>query len=629
MKAKFVLFIGAGISLYHLFFLGKIFHRLGIYISADQHHAISLGFIVFLLFSVYPAKGAKSQEKKLVWYDMLLGLGALVSCVYRVVFPNLVVEHFLNSAPSVTETLLAIILFVALMEGVRRVIGIYLPILVAVFVTYVFISGHLPGFLNARAIGFSEAVNMFYLGNNGIFGMAVEVYSTVIFAFVIFSSFVQVSGAGDFFIDLSLSLFGSRRGGPAKVAVVASALFGTISGSGPANVAATGAVTIPLMKRMGFKPAFAGAVEAVASNGGNVMPPVMGIVAFFMAEIIGVSYLKIAEAAILPSILYFVVLFVAVHLQTAKLGIKGLSREQLPSLKQTLQQGWHHLIPILALVPLLLVFEVPPEIAALWAAMLVIPASMLRRKTRVGPRRLTRGLGNAAETMLLIGPACGLVGMIIGAMNVSGIGVLVTGYLVQFAAGSTIALLLMSAALCFIMGMGMGPLIIYITLVVLVVPALIQMNINKMAAHFFIFYWGLVSLITPPVCLTSFVAAGIADSDPWETGWQATRLGIVTLILPFAFVLSPVLLLEGRSSEIILAIPTALIGASLLGVGVIGYLSKPLNWIRRVLVILSSILLIYPDWVTDLVGIALALFAVRSQLTPGVPVLFKKFRARI
>lgn len=612
LTAKAALAMAATTSLYHFFFIAGVFQRAGLYIHSSEHYGISLGLILLLVFLIYPAKGAQAKDK-MPWYDILFSIGALTSCGYHVLFPDLILDHYLHAVPTITEILLATILLIVLIEAVRRVIGTAMPILALVFVIYVFISGHLPGLLHAIPINLSRAVCVFYLGDSGIFGMIARVYSTIIFPFVIFSSFFQVSGASNFFINLALSLAGSFRGGPAKVAIVASAFFGTISGAPPANVATTGAVTIPLMKRLGFKPIFAGAVEAVASNGGAITPPVMAVVAFIMAEVLGVPYIKICVAALLPAILYFIALFMAVHMETVRMGVKGLPREELPSFWQTVKQGWQYLIPIVALVVSLTVLRQPAEVAALHAIIIIIIISMFRRESRIGPWRLIRGLDHAARTMLVVGPACGLIGVILGAMNASGIGVTMTGALVDIAGGNVTLLLVMAAVLSFIMGMGMGPIIIYVVLAALVAPSLVEMGVPKMPAHFFIFYWGLVSLITPPVCVSSFVAAGIAGSEPMATGWQATRLGIATFIIPFAFVYSPVLLLEGPLLKIILAAITGVIGALLLSVGTIGYLFKSLNWFQRVAVMFSSLLLIYPGWQSDLLGLLLALFALFHQ----------------
>jgi TRAP transporter 4TM/12TM fusion protein len=610
---KFVIAVAVITSLYHFCFVAGFFQRAGLYIYSAQHYGVSLGLILFLAFLVYPAKRTGHRDK-LPWYDVLFGLGALISCGYHVVFSGLVFDHYINGAPTTLEFFLALILTVVLMEAVRRIMGVAMPILAAVFVVYVFISGQLPGLLETLPISISRAVSVFYLGPSGIFGLVIRIYSIIIFPFVLFSSFFQVSGASDFFIALAMCLAGRFRGGPAKVAIVASAFFGTISGAPPANVATTGAVSIPLMKRLGFKPEFAGAVEAVASNGGAITPPVMAIVAFIMAEVLGVPYGQVCLAAILPCMLYYTTLFAAVHLETLKLGVKGLPREELPSLRQTLKQGWYYLLPVAALVVFLVVLKQPAEVAALYAIATVVVISMVRRESRIGPRRAIRGLDDAARTMLYIGPSCGLIGVILGAMNASGIGVTITGVLIDIAGGHLALLLLMAAVLCFLMGMGLDPVTIYVVLSALVAPSLVDMAVPKMAAHFFIFYWGLVSLITPPVCVSSFVAAGIAGSDAMKTGWQATRLGIATFIIPFAFVYSPVLLLEGPPLKIMLAALTGVIGASLLSIGTIGYVFRQLNPFRRAAIILTSLLLIYPEWRTDISGLVLALFLLLPEL---------------
>ena len=619
---KFVIAVAVITSLYHFCFVAGVFQKAGLYIHSAEHYGVSLGLILFLAFLVYPAKRTGHRDT-IPWYDVLFGLGALISCGYQVVFSNLVFDHYVNAAPTTVEFFLALILVIALMEAVRRIMGMAMPILAAAFVVYVFISGQLPGLLQALPVNIPKAVSLFYLGPNGIFGLVMRIFSIIIFPFILFSSFFQVSGASDFFIDLAMSLAGRFRGGPAKVAIVASALFGTISGAPPANVATTGSVSIPLMKRLGFKGEFAGAVEAVASNGGAFTPPVMAIVAFIMAEVLGVPYSQICLAAIIPCILYFTTLFTAVHLETLKLGARGLPREELPSLSQTLKQGWYYLLPVVALVFFLVVLRKQAEVAALYAVVTVIVISMVKRESRIGPRRAIRGLDDAARTMLYIGPSCGLIGVILGALNASGIGVTITGTLIDISGGHLTVLLLLAAILCFLMGMGLDPVSIYVVLSALVAPSLVDMGVVKIAAHFFILYWGMVSLITPPVCVSSFVAAGIAEADPMKTGWQAARLGIATFIIPFAFVFSPVLLLEGPPLRIMLAALTGVIGASLLSIGTIGYVFGSLNVFRRAGIIVTSLMLIYPEWLTDLLGLVLALLLLLPELKLAAAHWFK------
>jgi TRAP transporter 4TM/12TM fusion protein len=620
---KLVVALAVGTSLYHLFFISGVFQRVGLFIHLTPHFAISLGLLLVLAFLLYPAKAGKPRNH-VPWYDFALAAGAVISCGYHVLFPDLVLEHIFSLETTLLEAVLMIVLLIVLMEAVRRTIGIGMVILAATFMLYVFISDKMPGVLSARPINLSEAVTGFYLGNSGIFSIAVRVYATIIFPFVLFSSFLQVSGAGKFFVDLALSLTGSFRGGPAKVAVVASGFFGSITGSTAANVATTGAVTIPMMKQIGYKASFAGAVEAVASNGGQLMPPVMGVVAFVMAEITGVSYFSVIRAALLPALLYFIALFVAVHLEAVRADLRGLAREDKPPAKEVLKRGWYYSVPIIVLLYCLGVLMLPAEVAAIYAIIAVFFASMLGRDSRIGPKRLVRALDNGARTMLVIGPASGLVGVILGAMNASGIGITLAGAMTNIAAGNKAVLLMIAACLSFLMGMGMGALVIYMTLAALVAPVLIDMGVHFLAAHLFIFYWGVVSLITPPVCIGAFVAAGIAKSHPMKTGWQATRLGIATFIIPFAFVYSPVLLLEGALLPMALAIVTGVLGAVLLSIGTIGYFVRSLNWLQRLAAIASATLLIYPERLSDAAGLVLAAIVLFPQLRTALRPKHKK-----
>lgn len=609
----FIVTVLAGTGLYHLLFIAGVLAKLGIYMDVAKHVSISLGLLLFLVFLIYPAKAGRPGIK---WYDLLFSLGGLISCFYRVAFEDTVTQHYLTLSPTVIETILGIILYITLMEGVRRTIGLAMPILASIFLVYVFISGRLPvGLFFARSLNLSQVVNGFYLSSeSGIFGTVSQVSAFTIFPFVAFGAIFMASGAGKFFVDLSVSLAGSKRGGPAKVAVVASSLFGTISGSTAASVATVGSFTIPMMKRIGFKPSFAGAVEAVAGNGGTIMPPVMGIVAFIMAEVIRVPYFAICLAALIPAILYYVALYIAIDLEAVKEGLKGMPRAEIPPFGRVVANGWHYLIPIAALLVFLLGIKTPPEVSAIYSIVVLIIISMFKRESRLGPGRLVNGLKSGTVTMLLIGPVCGISGVVLSAINVSGVAVTLSSTLMGFAGENIVSILLVCAALAYIMGMGAGILTIYIILAAVVAPIMVGKGISPMAAHLFVFYWGLTSFITPPYAVAAFVAAGIAGSKAAETGWQACRLGIATYIIPFYFVFNQGLLFRGSIVEIVSATIVAIIGISILAVGGSGYFYRPLNWPQRIALMISSFLLVFAQWLTYLAGFALALIILFPQL---------------
>jgi len=500
------------------------------------------------------------------------------------------------------DLLMGSLTIVLLLEASRRVIGIAMPIIAIFFILETMFSNYIPGLFQGRGFSWASIVKQLYIWDAGIFGIPIYVASTIVIAFILFSNFLQHSGGGKFIIDAAFSLFGRFKGGPAKVAVVASALFGTISGSTSANVAGTGVFTIPLMKQVGYKPHFAGAVEAVASNGGQIMPPVMGAVAFIMCEFLQIPYISVCIAALLPAILYFLALLIMVHLEALKEGLSGIPPQMLPSFKKTIRSGWFYMIPIVVLIFFLAFFKYSPEFAVLYALGSLFLVALFKKGSILKVPKILEWLRSSGLAMLEVGTACATAGIIIGCIGLSGLGQKLSTGLVTLSGGSLPVLLVITAIAAFILGMGMTSIPIYIMLVILVAPALIQMGVPPLAAHLFVFYWGLVSFITPPVCIAAFVASAIAESKPFQTGWQATKLGIASFIIPFFFVYSPVLLLKGPPWEIIQAVITSIFGILALSVSVAGYGLRYLNFWERSLLFVSAMLLIHVGWKTDLIG---------------------------
>jgi TRAP transporter 4TM/12TM fusion protein len=592
------------------------FALLGVNLMVQPYRGLNLGVYAALTFILYPIRRAKGSKMFLV--DTILLVMGVVPSAYYLILYDTVLEHLTIAYISTIEVVFFFMLLVSVLEAGRRVAGLPMAIVAAFFVFHAFFSDIFPGILFSRTFPVSRLAANFYLEAEGIFSMPVGVASTIVIMFMLFASVLLFSGGGKFFIDLSLAVLGHVRGGPAKAAIVASGLFGTISGSPAANVMATGSVTIPLMKHIGYQPKFAGAVEAVASNGGQIMPPVMGVVAFVMAEMTGIPYIKICFAALLPAILYYCALFSQVDLEAVRLGLKGLPKEQLPPLKQVVKRGWQYVVPLAALIIFLAVLRYTPERSAFYATILLFFVSMIEKESRMGLYKILRAIEDTGKVMCTVVLACALAGLIISSLNITGVGINLATGIVDLSGGSPLILAGLTAITCFIMGMGMGSIAIYLTLAVLVAPVLVESGVPVVAAHLFILYWGIVSFITPPVCIAAFVAAGIAGSNPMETGLVATRLGIVTYIVPFLFIFSPVLVMIGSPAEIILATITSLTGVLILSVGVVGHFyvgTAKLGILERLLWVAGALLLIKPGLVTDIVGAVIVL-----------PLLFRQVR---
>ncbi|MFC2003902.1 TRAP transporter permease, partial [Chloroflexota bacterium] len=595
----------------HVLYIAGVFIWFDIYIPRMVHQAASLSVFLGLFSFVYPSR----KSKRVAWYDVILMLMGAAGCLYYVIFWDEVKTAYMSGLTPPHMQALFIMTAISLFEATRRCIGWPMPLIAVLFLLYCFIGNSMPGILHTRSFSLARVANYIFISRDGLFGIAMYVASTIIFIFVLFAQLLLASGAGKFFTDLSLSLLGSVRGGPAKVAVIASGFMGSLSGSPSTNVVTTGSVTIPLMKSIGYKPYFAAAVEAVASNGGMFMPPVMGGVAFLMAEWLEITYLQVCIAAVLPAILYYLALFVMVDLEAAKTGLHGLARRELPPFWQTMKQGGLFLVPLVVLVFTLAVLRYSPQTSGLYAILSMIVVSWFRKGNRVGPRILWQAFEATTRSMFLITLACATAGLIIGSVALSGLGIKLSGALVTLAHGNLLVLLALAAGACFVLGMGLPALPCYVMVSILVAPAIVGMGVPPIAAHMFVFLWAVTSFITPPVCTTSFVAAGMAGSHPMQTGWTAVRLGICTFIVPFIFVYNPVLLMMGTIGEIALAFPTALAGAALLACGVTGYAFKLANWWERITLSLAALLLMYPGWQTDIVGIgAAALILIRQFL---------------
>ncbi len=587
--------------LFHLAYIGQVFLRFDIVILPSQMRAVSLGLVLVLTFFMFPAtkKGSLLQ-----WYDIVLILMSIASTIYLLSLSQIVLHG--RAYATNLDCLFAFFLFIPLIEAMRRTGAMVVAIIGFCFILYAYFADLFPGFLWGPGWGVRRLVAFLYTSMDGFYGMAMGVFALILVPFLTFSSIISHAGIIDFFTEVSLALVGWTRGGPAKLSVVSSGLFGTISGSAVANVVVDGAVTIPMMMKTGFKPEVAAAIEASASTGGQIMPPVMGAAAFLMAEFLGVSYWAVAKAAAIPALFYYIYLYLSVDAEATKNNLKGLPRGQLPSFKKAMVRGGHLLIPIIALLVALGVFFWRVEMCALFAMGLSILVSFLRKDTMMGPKKIIFALEGGAKSLIGIGVLSGGLGMIIGICGLTGLGVNLSGGLIEISGGNLLLLLFLTAFAAFVLGMGMPTASVYLFCAITLGPALIKLGVDPMAAHMFIFYFGLVGLLTPPVALAAYAAAPIAGASPFLTGWQAVRISMPLYIVPFIFIYWGGLLLRGGFQDIIIAILLTLVIMIALVHSVTGLnFFIPIGWRTRIIFFVSSILLIIPNWKTILLGLLL------------------------
>lgn len=588
--------IAIAFSLFHLYtsYFGIL--------PALRHRSLHLTFVLVLLFLIFPTARGRLRLK-LYFVDVLLALLSVVVGIYIFVeYQNLSGRQGL---PNAFDVWFGFITTLLILESARRVMGWTMPLVAVFFILYGFLGRYFPAPFTHGGLTFEEVFSGLYTTLEGIFGVALGVSSTYIVCFVIFGAFLSQSGGSEFFFNLSQSLFGTVRGGPAKVSVMSSSLFGTVSGSAVANVMVDGWLTIPMMKRVGFKPHVAGAIEAVASTGGQIMPPVMGAAAFIMAEILSIPYYKVALAAAIPALLYYLCLFIVIDLEAAKGGLSGLRRAELPSFRQVLFSEGHLLVPLLLLILMLVVFFYSPMKASFYTILVILAISYLKPKTRMTPRKIFFALKEGGINTVSVASACACAGIIVGMFSLSGLGHKLSFILVQISGGSLFLLLVLTAICNIILGMGMPTTAVYIILATLAAPALVKLGIPPIAAHLFVFYFGCLSHITPPVALAAFAGASLAEAPPMKTGFAAWRIGLVGFIVPFMFVYGPALVLEDTAIHVLVACSTACIGVWALAVSLEGYVFRPFPWWQRLIPFASSLLLIKPGIQTDLVGLLL------------------------
>ena len=608
--------VASAIAVYHLIVVGQLPTWLGFFLPNQIHLAVSVTCALILIFALRRA-GARHDvphdaEKvegaaELPWYDWLLIAMTLASTGFVIAAFETVLDYGMFGALDAKGMVFALCLVIPLFEGIRRTTGWALPVIIMLFVLGTLFQQYLPGLLYGKGYPVERLLYSSFVGESGIFGLPLNVAANIVIVFLIFGALMHVAGAGRWFIDIALALTGWSRGGPAKAAVLSSALFGSISGSPSGNAATTGVFTIPMMKEIGYRPAFAGAVEAVASTGGQILPPVMGAIAFVMAEWLEITYAEVVVAATVPALLYFLIVFVSVHLQAHKDGVAALPRADLPRFWPVLLHGWHYLVPIAGLIWFLIIDGYPPGMAAMYSCGLVVPVSFLSkdRENWLTPARIMLALEDGVRRWVVVAAITGAVGIMIGALELSGVGIKLSTFIVDLAGGNLyLALLLVGAASLFV-GMGLDAIPAYITLATLMAPALIDLGVPPIAAHLFVIYWGLASFYTPPMCIVVYVTIGISGSRVWETGWEAVRLGIAAFLIPFAFAINPGLLLMSDIGHIVQATVTATIGAVLVACGVRGFALKDLNAVERIAMLAAGILFIAPGLYLPLTGLGI------------------------
>jgi len=587
---------------------------LGLFGTGEAHFTRSLvvTLVISWAFLFRPLNGVAWNQRGIWVLAIDVFCVLLTIAIQTYVFFN--IERYAEGVYDLSPVDLAmgIALIVLILEATRRCFGIFLSLLGVFFVIHPLFGEYFPGFLSVSSSSFSNFIDEIFISSNGIYGLAIGVFLTFIIVFMLFGALVKETGAGAFFNSLATAVMGKRTGGPAKIAVLSSGFMATITGAGVANVATTGTVTIPLMKKSGLSPQYAGGVEAVASTGGQIMPPIMGVTAFVMASIVGVSYLKICLSALVPACLYYLSLYFVVHFKAKKDNLAGIPEDQLPDLRKVLKEGAHLLIPF-AVLSYMLIIGYTPLRACLWGIFSMFLLSFIRRETRLDAIGFLSVLETCTTIAAPIGVACATIGIILGSLGVSGLGFKFSSFVIGLAGGHLLPALFFCMIASIILGMGMPPLLVYISLALMVIPAVTQMGVNVIAAHLFVFFYGVISGITPPVALVAYTAAGIARSSPFKTGITAFKIGLPVMIIPFMFAYSPELLLIGSPVHIVFAVLSASVGIICFAAAVAGRFIKNNNLIESVLLIAAAIMFVNSGLLTDLIAVLILGTVILSQ----------------
>jgi len=577
----------------------------GIFGARDAmiQRCIHLSFGICLVFLLCPTKKSWIKNGRFNPLDVVLAILAMIPPIYILVNYQALILRAGTVTP--TDAFIGALGMIMVLEAARRIVGLPIVIVVLCFLAYGFLGPYMPGPLAHRGLTINQMVGHIFFTTEGVFGIPLGVSSTFIFLFILFGAYLEKTGLGKFFIDIANAIAGWASGGPAKVAVISSALQGTISGSSVANVVGSGSFTIPMMKKLGYHKNFAGAVEASASTGGQLMPPIMGAAAFLMAEFVGVPYMEVVKAAVVPAILYFLGVFLGVHFEAKKNNLKGTPRSQLPPWGEIMKEEGHLAIPLIAIIGLLASGYTPMK-AALAGIFISIITAMLRKNTRMSIPDIVDGLIKGARGALGVIIACASAGMIIGIVTKTGVGLKLASALVTVAAGNFMLLLICTMLTSLILGMGVPTTANYVITSTIAAPALIQLGVPILAAHMFVFYFGIIADITPPVALAAYAGSAISGGDPLKTGVNASKLGIAAFIIPYVFVLSPSILGIGATFfSVTFTTITALIGMTGISGAMIGQFYSKANPLERIILLAGGLCLIDPHTLTDIIGIAI------------------------
>ena len=572
-------------------------------LDAQLQRAIHLGFGLALAYLLYPFRRAWTRDHYFHPIDIVFAVLGAATPAYLVIQYRELITRAGTVSP--VDTVVGGLGILLVIEATRRVVGLPMVTVVLAFIAYAFLGPYMPGVLAHRGLTPEQLIGHLYFTTEGIFGIPLGVSSTFIFLFILFGAYLESTGLGKFFIDLANAVAGWASGGPAKVAVLSSGLMGTVSGSSVANVVGTGSLTIPMMKKLGYNANFAGAVEAAASTGGQLMPPVMGAAAFLMAEFVGVPYIDVVKAAAIPALLYFTGVWLGVHFEAKRKKLKGIPRAELPNPLTLLKERGHLAIPLVVIVYLLVAGYTPMR-AALVAIFLSIFCAMLRKSTRMKPIEIVYGLERGAKGVLGVLVACASAGIIIGVVTKTGVGLRLASGLIDLAGGMLLPAMFFTMITAIVLGMGVPTTANYVITSTIAAPALEQMGVPVLAAHMFVFYFGIIADVTPPVALAAYAGAGISGGNALKTGVHASKLAIAAFIIPYVFVLSPVLLMVDATPLALVSVTlTALLGMIAISSALCGFLADHCRPYERILLIIAGLLMIKPGGITDLVGLVL------------------------
>ena len=592
--------------------------RMGMAILQEQFLGVILIAVLASVFIARPAT-ARSSRTRIPWYDTILVLLSVAVGGYLAVYYPRIVNDIGVMTPD--KVILGTIALVLVMEASRRITGWVLLIISAVFIFYAHFSYLFPGMLYARGIPWSRIVVHLYIDPNSLLGIPLTIVANVVIGFILFGQVLFTSGGGQFFTDIATSLLGRFRGGAAKMSVVSSGLFGMISGSPVSNVVITGCVSIPLMKNTGYKPHVAAAIESVASTGGQLMPPIMGAAAFVMAEFLEVPYATVALAALFPALLYYLALFLQVDLEAGKTGLTRVAEENIPSLAAVLKRGWIFIFPIALLIYMLFFLNLNAATAAYTAAAAIIPVSYLRRGGHIGFGTMLTILEQTGLAMLEVAVVCAVAGIVIGVLTLTGLPFIFTLFVDMLGTHDKFLILILTGIISLVLGMGMPTTAVYVMVALTLAPALIKLGIDPIAAHLFVFYYAMLSMITPPICIAAFAGAALAKANPMRTGYTCMRLGIIAYLIPFIFVYDKLLLFNGPILLIAFSVVTATAGTLSIGIAMAGYFMRSIGWIMRLLLAAGGIGLLIPpggvieySWTANAVGAAVLVLFLLFEL---------------